>query len=306
MKVRGVILKTELSGLLPELRERRALVRQGVIRPVGQWYVTAEAPADLVAVLGQGLRPTCLDAAALHGLWVPPSQGVHVYRPRATGDTVTGLALTPIRRRREARSGQLVPREDAATGRLCAPEPAVLHGSGLRSWPDSEPVPGIIMTLQHAARCQSLVYAAILIESALEQGALRRAELHQVLEPLPGRLRESLSRVRSDAQSGTETAVRWWLEQRGVPVRSQVQILRGVRVDLLVGNTWVIECDSRQFHDDPLQYQRDRERDLALAARGYRVTRLTWEQVFITWENTTQMLQEILRRREHRRALPAA
>ncbi|WP_246954506.1 DUF559 domain-containing protein [Brachybacterium sp. Marseille-Q7125] len=162
------------------------------------------------------------------------------------------------------------------------------------------------MTLQHAARCQSLVYAAILIESALEQGALRRAELHQVLEPLPGRLRESLSRVRSDAQSGTETAVRWWLEQRGVPVRSQVQILRGVRVDLLVGNTWVIECDSRQFHDDPLQYQRDRERDLALAARGYRVTRLTWEQVFITWENTTQMLQEILRRREHRRALPAA
>ena len=98
--------------------------------------------------------------------------------------------------------------------------------------------------------------------------------------------------------------MRWWLEERCVQVRSQVQLLPDVRVDLLLGTNWVIECDGRQFHDDPDQYQEDRRRDLALSAHGFRVTRLTWEQVFLNWKATAQMLQTMLRRRDHRRALP--
>src|SRR5699024_11951331 len=70
------------------------------------------------------------------------------------------------------------------------------------------------------------------------------------------------------------------------------------------GTNWVIECDSRSFHDDPNRYREDRRRDLALAERGYRVTRLTREQVFLQWGEPEQMLLTMLRRREHRRALP--
>lgn len=166
-------------------------------------------------------------------------------------------------------------------------------------------MPSLAVTLAHAVRCLPVVKTAILIESALDQGRLSAVGLADLLGALPQRFRIPLSRVRDDAQSGTETAVRWWLEGLRVPVRSQVQLLPTVRVDLLVGTKWVIECDSRRFHDAPEQYREDRRRDLALIARGYTVTRLTWEQVFLEWEQTEQMLLTILHRRDHRRALPA-
>ncbi|WP_240613340.1 endonuclease domain-containing protein [Brachybacterium endophyticum] len=184
-------------------------------------------------------------------------------------------------------------------------QPLALHGPALRAWPDEDPVPNIRLTLDHAARCLPPVKAAILIESALHQHRMTSWQLEQLLAGLPTRTAGQLSRVRTDAQSGTETAVRWWFESRRVTVRSQAQLLPDARVDLLIGTNWVIECDSRRFHDDPQQYREDRRRDLALAARGYRVTRLTWEQVFLEWEKTEEMLLRILHRRQHLAGLPA-
>ena len=51
------------------------------------------------------------------------------------------------------------------------------------------------------------------------------------------------------------------------------------RVDLLVNGWLVVECDSRQFHATWEQQVKDRERDLALAARGYVTLRLTAVQI---------------------------
>lgn len=306
MKIQGVILKSELSSVEPNLRRRRAWLRDGTVRSAGQWYVTSEAPDDLVALLELGVRPTCLDAAALHGLWVPLADGVHAYRPRAVEVSTSTPHLMQIRRHVDPETKQLVPLPESAAGApRRKPQPLVLHGPRIRAWGGADPVPDIIQALDHAARCMPAVKAAILIESALNQGKLSTAGLEQLLGKLPQRYRSPLSRVRYDAQSGTETAVRWWLEERCVRVRSQVQLAPGIRVDLLLGTNWVIECDSRRFHDDPDQYREDRRRDLVLASRGYRVTRLTWEQVFLEWKATERMLQTMLRRRDHRRALPA-
>ncbi|AXK45729.1 hypothetical protein DXU92_00735 [Brachybacterium saurashtrense] len=273
---------------------------------MGQWYVTDDAPQDLVDLLALGVRPTCLDSASLHGLWVPPGDGVHAFRPRVIDAPSPVPHLRPIRRRRVPGTDELIPLFDAGARRGgSSPEPLVLHAPRLRSWGSTDPVPDLLQTLHHAARCLPTVKAAILIESALESGRLSDGDLGTFLAGLPQRYRRPLMRVRCDAQSGTETAVRWWLEERCVKVRSQVQLLPGIRVDLLLGSNWVIECDSRTFHDDPRQYQKDRQRDLVLSARGYRVTRLTWEQVFLHWGRTARMLQTMLRRREHVRALPA-
>lgn len=305
MRVPGIILKTHLPDAEPDPVRRRALLRSGRIRSVGQWYVTEEAPQDLIDVLALHLRPTCLDAAALHGLWVPISEGTHVFRPRTVTLPSGAPPVLPIRRQVDPSSGALVPPPPPAEGGADRePQPLVLHAPRLRNWPSADPVPDLGLTLAHAARCLPTLDAAILIESALHRGALTRTGLATLLDGLPARTSQSLSRVRSDAQSGTETAVRWWFERRRVTVRSQAQLLPDVRVDLLVGTNWVIECDSRSFHDDPNRYREDRRRDLALAERGYRVTRLTWEQVFLQWEGTEQMLLTMLRRREHRRALP--
>ncbi len=307
MRVRGVVLKKRLSSAVPDPARRRALLRSGTIRSVDQWYVTEEAPEDLVALLELGCRPTCLDAAALHGLWVPAADGVHAYRPRRVEAPPEAPRLMQIRRRRDAGTGELVPVPAPAAGQPAREtHPLILHAPSLRAWDSEDPVPDIVRTLDHAARCLSTVNAAILIESALNRRCLRSKDLDRLLAGLPQRKRQPLSRVRADAQSGTETAVRWWLEERRVQVRSQAQLLPDVRVDLLLGKNWVIECDSRRFHDDPVRYREDRRRDLALSSRGYRVTRLTWEQVFLDWPRTSAMLLEMLRRRDHRRPLPVS
>lgn len=261
MRVSGITHRSEMDGA-------------GGGRRVGAYFVTPDAPSRVVSALEKGVRLTCVDAAKLHGLWVPLHKGEHVFRPRQ-GAT-----------RRD------VPTQDGDV---------VFHGPCLRSWPGTDPVPDLGLVLHHAARCLTTVDAAILIESALNAGVLMRSDLQSLLGGLPAKKRDSLARVRSDAESGTETAVRWWLESRLVSVCPQAWIPEVGRVDLLVGNSWVIECDSRRFHTAAENYHADRARDLRLRARGYTVTRLTWEQVFLAWEQTEEFLLTILRTRQHRR-----
>jgi len=102
------------------------------------------------------------------------------------------------------------------------------------------------------------------------------------------------------AESGTETRVRLFLARRGYKVRSQPSV-RGVgRVDLLVGESLIIECDSHAHHTGEANYRGDRSRDLNATASGHRVVRLTWEQVFLTWATTQALLLAHLRTRRYR------
>lgn len=300
MKIPGVLHRTDLRELdverpqFVQWRDRDALHR------AQPWYFTDEAPADLIAILRLGVRPTCLDAAALHGLWVPPRfENVHVFRPRLARGRRTatrhGDVSTPIPEavplRRHGGAAPVRPRK---------PVPFLHHAPALRAWPGNDPVPDLRTVLDHSARCLPAVDAATLFESALERREISRAGAGQIISALPCGRRESLSRIRADAGSGTETAVRWWFESLTVPIRAQVQIRQVGRVDLLLGSSWIIECDSRSFHDNPKQYATDRARDLVLQSYGYHVTRLTWQQVFVTWEETQKMLLTILRRGTHR------
>lgn len=293
MQIKGIRHKTLVSQDRTSRRAVDRWLRQGTASSVQPWYITPEAPPDVVAILRLGVRPTCLDAASLHGLWTPPHVGTHVFRPRlsAHDPALRDARVIPVRRR------------DGRSALQGKPQSLILHGPAMRSWPDHDPVPDLALVLAHAGRCLPTVKAAVLFESALHLGALRRREVDRIIAALPQQARRPLSRVRADAESGTETAVRWWIESRGFHVRSQVPFPDGRRrMDLLVGESWVIECDSREFHDDPLSYDRDRQRDLLLTVRGYLVTRLSWEQVFLRWEETEQMLLAILRRGEYRRS----
>lgn len=293
----------------------------------GAWYITVDVPKDLVSLLTKGVRPSCVTAAGHHGLWLPLHEGAHVYRPRGLGaaGAVTGLEDGPVSGRGEpsAAGSTLsvdVPRLDPGPGtfdpdlgaldpgledpELEDPEPVlVAHGSELRAWPDRDPVADLPFALAHAARCLSVRDTAILLESALNLKKMTMGEARRLLASLPSPLRAQLARVSPLAESGTETAVRWWLESLHVPVSPQVSIPGVGRVDLKLGTSWIIECDSASFHDNPSQYHRDRARDLQLQARRYMVTRLTWEQVFLDWEATSTQLLTILRRRDHRRPL---
>jgi very-short-patch-repair endonuclease len=51
------------------------------------------------------------------------------------------------------------------------------------------------------------------------------------------------------------------------------------RLDLLVGDRLVVECDSEAHHGSPEQRVRDLRRDAALAALGFIVLRFDYRQV---------------------------
>jgi very-short-patch-repair endonuclease len=295
MEIPGIRHRQQLSRDGVSRRELEEWKRTGAVESIQPWYVTQEAPADLVAILRLGVRPTCIDAAALHGLWTPVHGGVHVFCPRAHRRRADLLVhrVDPLRRR------------DGRPVRVGPPQGLITHTPSCTSWPDVDPVPDLELVLEHAGRCLPAVKAAVLFESAINLGRMSHHRALEIVARLPVRSRRPLSRIRADAESGTETLVRWWFESQGYPVRAQVPFPGGVRkrMDLLIGASWAIECDSRSHHDDPAAFEEDRARDLYLRSWGYTVTRLSWEQVVRQWDRTESMLAAIARSGLHRKLL---
>ncbi|UFU02616.1 DUF559 domain-containing protein [Ruania suaedae] len=264
----GIYSRDDLRarGLGP--KQIRALCGRGDLRRVARgWYATAAADAGAVAALAAGGRLTCVSAARLHGLWVPWAAEPHAYTRR--GRTLRGF---------------------------------VTHLPCIDAWPDREPIAGLHLSLRHAARCLSAEHAAILLESALDRRLLRPSELPEILGDLHETRRRKIGTIHRTSQSGSETRVARWLRGRGVDFRQQARIPGVGHVDMLVGQSWIIEVDGRQHHSLAADYENDRRRDLLAQRMGYRVTRLSYTQVWVDWDHTQQELAAILARRQHRRA----
>lgn len=63
-------------------------------------------------------------------------------------------------------------------------------------------------------------------------------------------------------------------------------------VDLLVRDSFIIECDSAAHHT---YSNEDRRRDLAAIGLGYEVLRLSYAQVHQEWPQTRELLLSVLR-----------
>ena len=70
------------------------------------------------------------------------------------------------------------------------------------------------------------------------------------------------------------------IEQSGLPTPKYNAYVAGLEVDVLwPEQRYVVEIDSWQFHGHRRAFERDRKRDLALDAAGYRHARVTHEQI---------------------------
>lgn len=261
-------------GLSP--RDLQAMITAGrVLRLGSRWFGDPSTPAYAVTALSAGYRLTCISALETHGLWVPDLWAarnhphVAVRRPHRT------LASLPRTRRI-----------------------GVAHT--VQAWPDPEPVLPLAVCLRHAARCLSADDLAVVLESAAERRVLGGSELTAILESLPQKTRRGVGPISGRSQSGTETKVRNYLRKLGVTVAEQPALLPDERMDLRVGERLVIECDSRSHHTDPAAFANDRRRDQQLLLRGYRVLRLTWEDVMLHWERTTFYLRQVIAGELHR------
>lgn len=260
----GVFSKSELSHLTPaELAEEVASQR---LRRVGKsWYVAPTAVPEVVSAVAMGARVGCVSGCRLWGVWTPPACGQHVILPHRA-NRPTGSSVTFHR----------------AEGSL---PPFALF-----------PLPDC---LAQVLRFHNAETALMVLESAANQRLIPLSLATTLLEGAPVRRSTTLNLFDPRAESGTETRVRLFLQRRRVRVRPQVFVPGVGRVDLLVGESLIIECDSHAYHSD---YREDRRRDLAARALGFQVLRLAFDQVMHDWIETQSLLIALIGTRRHLRA----
>ncbi len=247
-------------------RLEELLASRRLIRVAKGWYATPLAPAALVRAVQLGGRLGCLSGCQIHGLWVPPFTGTHVM-------------LNPGR--------ELTVAADVQFHRLASPCSTALVSVG-------DCVAQVLR--RHGAES-----GLIVLESAVEKGHLTPSEARILIADAPRAKQRRLQHFTPGAGSGSETRVRLFLQRRNVPVATQVRIPLVGRVDLLVGKSLIVECDSRAHHTNRQDHEEDRRRDLAAWELGYRTLRLSHSQIWHTWERTREVLAADLATRSHLR-----
>lgn len=106
------------------------------------------------------------------------------------------------------------------------------------------------------------------IDSALHLGVIDADGLDEIFAALPRRFRSIRRLLDPRAESGPETLLRLMLRSLGCEFVSQVKIPSVGRVDFLVGESLIIECDSEAHHASWDSQRSDRRRDLAAAKLG--------------------------------------
>lgn len=261
----GVLSTTQLDLAGLARPERDAAIRDGrLVRIRRGWYARTDADDEVIAAVRARGCVSCASALRMHGVWVPEAlAGRHVRHAD--------------HRREQGRRG-------------CLP-----HGA-------NPPVRSAIDDLETAfrcvLRCGSAEDVVVVADSLLHLRLASAEELRTWMRGAPRRVAELLDTTDA-AESGLETIVRVRLRSCNLRVRTQVWIGQR-RVDLVVGDRLVVECDGAEHHGGWAAHSADRARDRALVAAGYVVMRVTYRQVLDDWPAVEQEILAVVRRRGHR------
>lgn len=268
-EVRGLFSRAQLLARGYGDAQIRRLVGSGRLRCVARgWYATDAAPSEAVRALRLRTRLTCTDALRLHGLWIPEhgaERALHVYGRR------TGGPGWPL------------------------PRWAHAHRPWVGAWPEPDAVATLPLATRHMLTCRSAECSAIVLESAVNLGAMSCADMQAMLDALPRRVREPIGELSRASDSGSETRVVRWLRRRGFTVEQQVWVEGAGFVDAYVAGIF-LELDGREHHSSAEAFEADRRRDLMLRRRGLQLVRLSYGQVWRTWDHTRGALLETIAR----------
>lgn len=259
-------------------------IRAGTLeRPRNRWLATRDADRELVAAVRVGGRLSCVSALRRKGVWCVDDGLMHV----AVGAHTNHLSMPhdrsipladPLRHgvRLHRGAAELLPGElDLAVDRVPA-------------------------ALRHLILCQPREEAIVALDSALNSRFIGIYQVREVIESLPKKYARYVDLIDQTAQSGLETKARLRLRSLGIPYRTQMQIGTVGRVDLLIGDRFVVELDSKTWHTSFRAYTEDRRRDLELIERGFIVLRVTYDQVMLQWASVERAIRAVVGRNEHR------
>jgi len=259
----GVVRAADLRAHgLTDWEIRKASTNGGLTWVRQGWYALPGADSPVVEAVRRGGALSCVSALKWHGVWVPPIARSHWRVPRHRLD-----------------------------GKSC-------HGYGA-SPPVAAAVDPVLTAFGCAARCLSAESLVVVADSIMNKRLAELADLRGEVSAAPVRVRELLGRCDKRAESGTETMARLRFRSRRIRVRIQVYIAGVGRVDLLIGDRLIIECDSTEHHTSRANYANDRRRDRRAVARGYLVIRLTYEEVLFGWDEVIADIVAIIQRGDH-------
>lgn len=240
----GVLTAAQLRTLGWSRKEREVAIAAGhVTRVRGGWFAGPGADARVVAAVASGGCLGCASALRAHGVWVPES-----------------LGREHVRLARRA--------DGAEAGRGCRP-----YG---RMPPVHAAIDPIEIAFRCVLRCGNDEDVVVVADSLLHLRLATMHELERWTMQAPARTRALLPRT-ARAESGLESMVRIRLRRHRIRVRTQVQI-EDMRVDMVVGELLVIECDGAEHHQSWAAQAADRARDLgsrrwATASSASRIAR---------------------------------
>lgn len=230
------------------------------------WPITPEcSPTRRVAITCGG-RTTCVTAAAEHGLWVPPHEGIHIAIPAtASPPAIAGVV------------------------HHWSPGPAPV---AVRSLCDP-----LLNVLHHVARCLPLADAIAVWESALRRRDTDAAVLAAVQWTNPA-AREIASVASDLSDSGLESKFAELLRSLGVAFQQQVWF-DGHPVDTLIGKRLVVQLDGFEHHR-AADRRRDLRADARLVLRGYTVLRFDYQQVLFNPDYVRETIATAIAQGRHR------
>lgn len=243
------------------------LVRDGQLRKIyGPWYYSNNADLRIVQALRARTRLGCLSALELYGVWVPKNPELHVCISTSEKKPTGSEFVT---HRIKSRAGLPVSPPDEA--------------------------------IAEAVRAHDIETGLIVLESAVNNSLISYDMANWILDTRPRRDARTWSFFDPNSQSGSETRVRMFFQSNRISVRSQVLIEGVGYVDMLVGRSLIVECDSQAHHSSPEASYNDRQRDMKAKLLGFDVVRLSYRHIWTHWEQTQQLLLEIIRSRKHLR-----
>lgn len=255
-----VVTVASLLGLGWDRAQVSAAIDAGtLVEVVRGWVAYPTADSLVIEAVEKGGRLGCLSGCRVHGLWTPDHSEPHIIIGRGE------------KRRRSAWHR---------------------HTSAL----PGEAVFPVAECIAQVIRHHSPEEALMVLESAVQKGLVTRMEAEVLIADCSSAKQNALRFFDPRAESGSETRVRMWLQQVRVQVRPQVQIPGVGRVDLVVGNSLIVECDSERHHK---YTEEDYARDLAAKALGFETLRLSYRQIFLEWDDTKEHLLRRLSTKAH-------
>lgn len=237
------------------------------------WFVLPGTASPVIRAVRVGGALTCGQALAAAGIWSLHDPRTHVRVPRTASRLRTAhdsrLRLSEVQDRR-----------------------TIVHWTST-----GRPPSRLIVEPAHALddyfACTERDVALASLDSFIRR---KPGHASALLRRFGVTLREGID---GGCESGVETIFYVRMLRLGLNPRRQVPVPGVGRVDFLFGSRLVVEIDGGEFHDLPDVFERDRARDAALSASGFRSLRFSFQQVVHRWADVEKAVLTAIARADH-------